>query len=578
MKKSIASHASADDSLTELSHVAAATQYARDVVSGKIVACKWVRLACQRQLDDLTKSKGSWPYRFDDVAANRVCRFIEVLPHIKGEWAFRRERIKLDPYQQFILTTIFGWLRKDTGARRFREAYISVPRKNAKSTISAGVGLYLLGADQEEGSEVFAGNVSEGEAWKILDPAIKMIRRSPELQKLFGFKAHAAAITVAETGSSFKTLIGKPADGDSPHGVCIDEYHQFDSDELFDAMRSGMGARRQPLIVITTTAGYNVAGPCYAMQRDLEQVLEGTLERESLFGIVYTIDEGDDWTSELALRKANPMWGKSVNATDMLDLQKTAVQSARKQNLFKTKHLNIWCSAATGWINMQQWRACGDTSLRIDEFKGQTCIGGLDLASVGDISARVFVFRRVIENKEHFYAFPKFYVPQEWVDDPANQNYLEWVKNDHMIATDGNETDFGVIREDLIADCKLYKVKSLAFDDYQSVTVKQDLLKEVSSLTAVSVDKRVKFFSEPAKWLESLIKGGRLHHDGNPVMQWMVSNVVIRPDRNDNILPQKDPNRPDQKIDGVDALLYAMTRVHLGELKQTTKFFKPRVI
>ncbi|MFR7889451.1 MAG: terminase large subunit domain-containing protein, partial [Bilophila wadsworthia] len=288
-------------------HVEAALRYARDVVAGRILACKWVILACKRQLDDLERWDGvdGAPYFFDRAAAERVIKFEEMMPHVKGEWARKRMTLKLEPWQKFILSTLFGWKRAKDGLRRFREAYIEVPRKNGKSCFVAPMGLYMLVADGEEGAEVYSGATTEKQAWEVYGPAQIMAKRAEGFMEHYGVDVRAKNMNLIGSASRFEPLIGDPGDGASPHCAIVDEYHEHDSPRLYDTMITGMGARRQPLIIVITTAGFNLGGPCYDMRLRAGKVLDRTLQDEELFAVVYTIDADDDWKSPEALRKAN---------------------------------------------------------------------------------------------------------------------------------------------------------------------------------------------------------------------------------------------------------------------------------
>ncbi len=216
-------------------YAAIAEAYAREVVAGEIPACKWVRLACKRHLADLKRQKRrDFRFRFDEEAAAHVCHFIELLPHTKGVWATQpgqARRIHLEPWQVFILVVVFGWLHKDSGLRRFRKVYVCVPRKNGKSIIAAGIGLYMLAGDGEHGAEVFSGATTEKQAWEVFRPAREMALQTPGLQNRFGVAVNAKTLHVVATGSRFEPVIGKPGDGASPSCAIVDEFHEHDSDE-----------------------------------------------------------------------------------------------------------------------------------------------------------------------------------------------------------------------------------------------------------------------------------------------------------------------------------------------------------
>ena len=313
--------------------------YAVGVVEGSTVAGRLVRLACQRHLDDLERAgTEAFPYVFDEAAAARVCGFIELMPHTKGEWA--RRRVVLEPWQVFIVASVFGWLHMDTGLRRFRTGYIEVARKNGKSALSSPIGLYMLAADGEEGSEVYCGATTEKQAKIVFDVASTMAKRTPAFLEAFGVEVMASNISVPATSSKFETVIGKPGDGASPHCAIIDEYHEHQTDAQYDTMLTGMGAREQPLMWVITTAGSDSAGPCYALRSDGVRALEGTAVNEELFAMIYTIDgptkdadgveiPGDEWTSEAALVKANPNLGVSVQPDFLRRMVRDAAEVPR---------------------------------------------------------------------------------------------------------------------------------------------------------------------------------------------------------------------------------------------------------
>src|SRR5476651_2191756 len=255
-------------------NVNAANQYARDVVSGKIPACSYVKAACQRHIDDLIESKSaSYLYRFDKDKGERACKFIGLMPHTKGEWARKKLKIKLEPWQQFIFAVGFGWIDKKTKRRRFTEIYVEVPRKNGKSLIAAGVGNYMFCADGEFGAEVYCGAVTEKQARKVFQPALLMVQKLPALRKKFSIKPWAKKMTRPD-GSVFEPVIGDPGDGDSPSCAIIDEYHEHITDALYTTMTTGMGSRDQPMTLIITTAGFDMQSPCYEKRTQIVEILD----------------------------------------------------------------------------------------------------------------------------------------------------------------------------------------------------------------------------------------------------------------------------------------------------------------
>jgi len=534
-------------------HVNRANRYARDVVSGKIDVCRYVQLACQRHLDDLKLVRNSeFPYKFDKEKASRACRFIENLPHVKGEWGMRRESIVLEPWQCFIGCVVFGWVKKADGFRRFRRVYEEVPRKNGKSIFAAAIGHYMFAEDGEFGAEVYSGAATEKQAWEVFRPARLMATRTPEYTDFYGIEVGAKNMHRLEDGSRFEPVVGKPGDGASPSCAITDEYHEHDTPDQADTFLTGMMSRRQPLWWVVTTAGSNMEGPCYQERSKAIKVLEGVLENESLFAIIYTLDPDDDWTTEAALKKANPNYGVSVIAEGLRDDQRVAVQSAYEQNKFKTKHLDLWVATREAFFNIEKWLACGDASLQIEDFRGQPCFDGLDLASKHDITSHVHVFPKMIDDEEHYYVFGKHYVPEARAEEKAS--YAGWAHDGHLQLTDGEELDFGRVRTDIILDRDRFGLQMLGYDQYMAVQLAQELT--MAGIRTAQITMMPRFLSDPMKWVYAHTLSGRIHHDNNPVMNWMVSNVTAKLDANDNVHPRKE--HVDHKIDGVLALLMAM--------------------
>lgn len=543
-----------------------ATQYARDVTEGKIIACKWVKLACLRHLDDLAREGENWQFVFNPeltdtqgkkfLPAERICLFAELMPHIKGDWAARGQSIELETWQVFILASIFGWVHRETGKRRFRVADLFVPRKNAKSTLASIIGNFMLGVDGEFGAEVYSGATSQDQAMEVFRPAMLMARATPEYRQRYRVIVNASNLAVVENNSKFEPVIGKPGDGASPSCAIVDEYHEHKTPELYETMQTGMGARSQPLMLVITTAGTDVSGPCYTHQVELQKILEGTIENEQRFGIIFTMDEGDDWTSEETLIKANPNFSVSVDGDFLKLQQRDAIADPRKQNTFKTKHLNIWCAAASPWINLHNLQKCADPTLILENFRGEECFEGLDLASKIDIASKVSVIPREIDGATHYFAISKNYVPQAAVEKPENAHYRGWVNAGHLIATPGNMIDLELIQEDVFADAETVVVREVAKDPWGGQQIGANLAAE--GLEVVDIPQQVKFLSDPMKEISALIDAGRFHHDGNPAFVWMMNNVEVQEDRNENIFPRKQ--RAQNKIDAAIALIVAMSR------------------
>jgi phage terminase large subunit-like protein len=540
-------------------YCASAQSYVAGVLDGSILACEWIRLACERHQRDLSRVEDAdWLYTYNFDLAERAARFATRFPHVKGKWAAKHELFKPEPWQCFWYCSIFGWVNKLTGKRRFRKARGYIPRKNGKSLMVAPIGLYMLTADGEPGAEVFSGATNEKQAWEVFGPAKQMATLRPDFRERFGVRVNAKSLTVPGSMAKFEPVIGKPGDGASPHCSITDEYHEHVTDEQLATMETGMGAREQPLSIVVSTAGDNIAGPCRADWLECQKVLQGTTTDETLFALIFTIDkDDDDWTSESSLRKANPNFGISVSAEFLLAQQQDAINNPRKQGHFKTKHLNIWVQARDAFIDLLKWRACADESLRLDQYRGRRCYLGLDLASKIDLCALELLFP---ETDGTFTRFGKYYLPRSTVDLPQNEHYREYEALGLLTVTEGNITDYSLIFEDICDLAKTFDLAEIAYDPHNATMLVTALTDK--GLPVVEFGPTVLNFSEPMKQIEALILNRQFHHNGDKVMEWAMSNVVAKADRKDNVYPNKETN--DKKIDPFVALCMAMGRHMAG--------------
>ena len=538
-------------------------EYAKKVVSGEIIVGKYVTAACQRQIQDLKRWKSkSAPYQFDTERAESICAFIELLPHIKGPKA--GELIYLEPWQIFLLTCIFGWIKPD-GSRRFRRVYVEVPRGNGKSALSSGVALFMLCADDEGGAEVYSFATTRDQAKIVFGDAQNMVRRSQGLRASLGVEVGAHSIHILRSANKFEALSaeGSTLDGLNTHFACVDELHAHKTRAVYDVVETSIGKRAQSMLWVITTAGSNRSGICYEVRSFVTKVLTHATVDESQFGIIYGIDTDDDWTTEEALIKANPNWGISVMPEVLLPLQAKAMSMPSAANNFKTKHLNEWVNADSAWMDMRSWDACADPNLELIQFEGEPVWIGLDLASKVDIAAKIMVFKKLIDDKEHFYCFGHYYLPRETVDRGENSQYQGWESLGRLTVTEGAVIDYDTIEEDLLRECSRFEVTEIPYDPFQATQLSTRMMAQGAPM--VEVRPTVLNFSEPMKQLEALILQKRLHHDGDPVLGWMMSNVVAHMDAKDNIYPRKE--RPENKIDGVVALIMALSRaIQLNEL------------
>jgi phage terminase large subunit-like protein len=430
-----------------------------------------------------------------------------------------------------------------------------IPTHN--SALSSAIALYMLAADGEGGAEVYSLATTRDQARIVFGDAQTMARRSQGFRSRFSVNVGAHNMNVLQTGSKFEALSaeGSTLDGLNIHFGCIDELHAHKTRTVYDVVETGTGKRDNSLLWVITTAGSNRSGICYEVRTFVTRLLDGVFEDDSQFGIVYGLDDGDDWTSEDSLMKANPNWGISVRPEILGPLQAKAMQLPSAMNNFKTKHLNEWVNADTAWMDMRSWDACADQDLDIESFVGQPCWVGLDLASKTDIAALVIVFAHP-EIADAFAVFGKYYLPEDTVNANGNSQYPGWMHTGRLTVTPGNVIDFGWIEADLLDLVSRFAVQAVAFDPFQATQLSTRMLAE--GLPMIEVRPTVLNFSEPMKTLEALVLQRKLVHDGDPVLTWMASNVVAHLDAKDNIYPRKE--RAENKIDGIVALIMALSR------------------
>jgi phage terminase large subunit-like protein len=576
-------------------HVALALAYCDDVLNGRIPAGKWNRLACQRQLDDLARS-GQWgelrgggietlrpglasppqydpsfPYVFDYEAAERVCEFVELSPHVKGK-KFAGQLMRLEPWECFIFITVFGWLRRGTRLRRFRRAYTEVAKGNGKSAITSPICNYMAFADEEPGAEVYSAATTRDQARVVFSVSQAMLRNMPEFCERAGVEVCSHSINQLASNSSFRPLSSdaNSVEGINPYFTCIDELHAHPSRDLYDNLDTANGKREGSLLWAITTAGSDQAGICYEQHRYVTKLLDGSSQDESYFGIIFSIDQDDDWAVIDNIRKANPNWGVSVDPEEIGQKLQKALQLASAQPTFKTKHCNVWVNADHAWMDMVRFRKCADPTLDVEDFRGEYCVIGLDLASKIDILAALRVFWRDEEGpdektKRHYYAFGKYWLPEARIQQAQNSQYQGWAIEQRLQTTPGNVNDFDEVEHWIREQAKAFDLRDVGHDPWNAVEIVNHLQQE--GLTCTEVPQTVQQLNEPMNELEAAVYDGRFHYDGDPILEWGVSNVVAHRDRNDNIFPTKE--KAEKKIDPVTALLNALNRIreiapHMG--------------
>jgi len=557
-------------------YAATALAYAKEAVADRKGRrfCKWVRLAAKRHLDDLKRAKRdkAWGYRFDPWHAADVCDFIEKLPHVEGAWD--TSTITLEPAQVFWLAVVFGWRRVADGRRRFTNVYIEVARKNAKSTLTAGVVLYCFCCEDEPAPYVFIGASTGEQAQKVFHPARMMALKTPALCEAFGLQVWSKSIT--EPGGGYiKTINSKAStqDGHNPHVAVLDELHAHKDRALHDVMRSAFGARKSPLFWKITTAGYNVVGVCHEQRQMVAKVLDGVLQADHYFGIIYTVDEGDDPYDERVWGKANPLLGVSVQVDELRGFAAEAKASPASEGEFKTKRLNVWLGAASAWLNMAQWKACADPSLAWEDFEGLDCYVGADLADKDDITALALC---AVDTAGRLLVKPVFFLPSAVLEQPDHAEgsgpapYRTWVGQGHLRLTPGDWVDHGEVEALIREWLDRFSVRQVVFDQFAAGQQMAARLNEdygsPDAPVASILHKSAPNVTDPAKDLEARVKAGpkRLRHDGSPVLAWMASNACVTRHVNGSIIPKKESPMSPNKIDGIDAVINALAPIVTG--------------
>jgi phage terminase large subunit-like protein len=528
-----------------------AEQYILDVIDNKIVVGRLVRLAVERHIRD----RQDGPARgleFRPEKAERVFRFFKLLHHSKGEWAGRVFDLSL--WQQFLIWELFGWERAD-GTRRYRIAFISTGRKSGKSTTAAAIGNYLFLADNEPGAEIVTASTKRDQSRIVHSEAIRMIKSSPDLKPLVAILKDN--LSVPSRNSKYEPL-GADADtldGLNLSGIIADEVHAWKGRSLWDVLETATAARRQALMFAITTAGTGRESLAYQLTDYSIKVLEQTIIDDSFFPLIYSLDEGDSWDDPTAWPKANPNLNISVKISTLMEECERAKQMPSAQNAFRRLRMNQWTETHSQWIDLALWDE-GATAVDPEALEGRECIAGLDLASTQDITALVLLFPA---DDGSFDILPFFWVPEESIKTRSKRDrvlYDTWQQQGYILSTEGNVTDYDVIREFIRDLADRYQIKEIAFDRWNA----SQLVTQLQADGALMVPVGLGFASmqAPCREFEKLVLARKLRHGGNPVLRWMLSNISIKVDPAGNMKPDKAKST--EKIDGIVAALLALAR------------------
>lgn len=498
---------------------------------------------------------------YDQEKADRIIKFIRLLKHTKGKWA--GVPYNLQPFQEKEWRHIFGTV-DNKGKRIVRTVFKSMARKNGKSEDAAALGITLLFADHEPGAEIYSAAADSDQAAIVFNVAVRMIEQCPPLARRCKILESTRRIILNKDRSFYRVLSADHATkhGFNAHGVIFDELHTQPSRHLWDVLTTSGGTREQPLIYAITTAGFDKNSICYEQYEYAKKVLTGVVKDPSFYPIIYELDEKDDWKDESLWKKANPGLDIFRDREEMRRMFKKALVVPSLQNTFRRLYLNQWTEQDEKWIDVETWNRCAE-DYNSEDLKGLPCYAGLDLASTLDIAALVLVFEINGQYKE----LPFFWCPEEKVAERYEKGqtfYRDWVDQGFMFETPGNVIDYRYIRKHINELNNEYEIKEIAFDRWGATELVQNL--EDDGFEVVSFGQGYASMAAPTKELLRIILTKTLSHNNNPVLNWMIDNVVVRQDPAGNLKPDKAKSQ--EKIDGVVALIMGLARamVNIGNI------------
>lgn len=528
-------------------------QYAQDVVAGRVVACRYVRLLAQRHLRDLERAADpTFPFAWSEAQASDICGFCGQLPLALGENALMRLR----PVQIFLLTHWFGWrLRADVSIRRFRFIYLEVARKFGKSTLTAAIGLFVFLREGEHGARVVVAATAGSQTEHVFG-TMRYMAQGEYLQAQ-GVTVFKRAIVHEATNSKIEALNSRAHSlhGANPHAVIIDELHEVPH-ALFNVLRTSFGARRNPLLMVLTTAGRDITGIAYETRSRVIKALDSVLQDDRLCGAIFALDEGDSWDDPAVWPKANPMLDDPTpTSSELQQLALEAKHTPSQELSFRQFYTNEWLQiSASAWLSVEDIRACADPRLRLDDFTGARVWVGFDSA-LKDDSASVAV---TTLKDGVLYMFAKSFLPADSVDRYTKiiPMYAQWVRDGLLEPTEGAIVDLARIRDYIAWVHETFQVQAVVVEQFAAGNLPSDLLR--MGIQVEVSPKNARTFTPAALDLEARIRHRLFRFDGNSHAMWMLSNACVERRVNGSLLPKKEHEKSVDKIDIVDACLLSM--------------------
>ena len=520
--------------------------YATDVIGGKVVACKFVRQACERFLRDLEDDR--LEFRLDRVA--HCVRFIKMLKHFSG--VANNKPFVLEPWQLFIVANIVGWYWRGTGKRRFNEAYVSIARKNGKTALFAALMIYFLLADGEPSAEVLISANSREQATNVDFQIIKgFIQKLDPKGKTV--KAQRNKVKVAKTTNMMHVTASDASklDGYNISACLVDEYHEADTDEVKEVLKTAMGNRRNPIQCVVTTRGFDMSKPCFTLDHYAQEVLSCEKQDDALFAMIFTLDEEDDWKDPATWVKANPNLGVTVSYQYISGELTKALASTAKEIQFRTKYVNQWVESKTIWISDERINGFMEV-MDFERFKYLPCYVGLDLASVSDLTSVAFLWP--IEGKYYFKVLN--YLPSDALATKENSvRYREFdMRGDLIIFPDSNVTDYDRILEDIKRINTITPVYLISYDQWNST---QMIIQATNfGFDCKPFSQSLSSFNRPTKEFERAMLQDAVVMDRNECTRWAFRNVLIKTDAHENQQIIKATNM--SKIDPAVSMMMAL--------------------
>jgi phage terminase large subunit-like protein len=538
--------------------------YALDCISGDVVCCVKFKQACKRFLQDIERENTpDFGYIFDEKAALKFLKWMGYFKHRKGVLAGKY--INPEPIQIFIYSNVYGWKHRDTGLRRFRKAYVQMARKNAKTQSLALVASYEASAFGEDAAEVYCAATKKEQAKLVYDETDKMLASCPDLKGKF--KTAYGTITHLKSDSIIRALSKedrKTGDGLNPSCGIVDEYHSHQTSEIYDILISGMAARKQPLMFIITTAGFELAHPCYSVEYNyVSQILDpdNPIDNDEYFVAICELDKDDDIKDERNWIKANPIVASYPEGLKYLREElKIALDVPEKMRNFLTKNMNVWVDQkAKGYMILSKWRDCGVSSKRkMPKLTGKECYVGVDLSSKIDLTSLAFEFP-LGGNK---YAIKSHsFMPEDTLTVKRKTDkvpYDLWIKQGWLTATPGAVVDYKFVQAHIErqAEKNGWIIKEICFDPYNATQLSQDMMND--GFVCVEIRQGYQTLSEPTKSFRECVYSGLIYHDNDPVLTWAISNAITRQNHNDNIMLDKE--KATQRIDPIASAINAHAR------------------